>query len=31
MVGFRVNGLDIEDKRSQFDVFSALVRGPKEY
>ena len=31
VVGFRINGLDIENKQSQFDVFSALMRRPEEY
>ena len=31
VIGFRVNGLDFEDKQSQIDMFSALVWRPKEY
>ena len=31
VVDFRVDGLDFEDKRSQFDAFNALMGCPEEY
>ena len=31
VVGLRINGSDIEDKQSQSDMFSALMRRPEEY